>query len=539
MIHASSISSVQPPHTIRPVAPRDPRDTHNTMWLLLFGYMLMVGLYFIGRYAGRWAENDSAVLSDVIRNFISEGRLIPRNGPVYDNGYAYQVISSYIVAITGLDVGTLQQLIYPFLAAFIIFPAWVVFREITNSERGAAIATALLMVQPEFLFVILRSSHEKFTRLFLMLCLYFLVRSFKLIDRPWLLAAHVMLFYVCSYAMITCNSFLGNSFIGAVVASLVFGWLLSLRRSYLGTYNKRLTQRLLYASLASLGLAFLFSFYLYPPARETLILLQSLSQRIAALFLDVQTKPVNSYSQVIGGWASLPAYFIVSIANWLILAGSALIWFTQLWRWVVRRQAPQSQNAWLLMLLYAAFVIQGVASIVADASGFLANLQHRIFPSFSLLAVAVVGAFFAQWQPPRYRLFPVGVMVIFAIFSLLSVVKATNDPLVSNTWTFYHPAEINAVQWDTSHLTNEEVWTEFDERVATALITKGLDRAKSSVLRAGDLRATTRNAMVSSITRLRSVRSRLPIPVPRDALQIYDNGTAQVYHLRPLTPFQR
>ena len=142
---------------------------------------------------------------------------------IYSNGYAFQAISAFIMAITGLDLATLQQLVYPLVAALVVLPAWALYRELTGSARGATLASLLLFTQPEFLFVILRSSHEKFTRTFLLLCLFFLVRSFKMRDRPWLFAMHVGLFYLTAYAFIASNNLLAHSFIFAIAVALICG----------------------------------------------------------------------------------------------------------------------------------------------------------------------------------------------------------------------------------------------------------------------------------------------------------------------------
>jgi hypothetical protein len=45
--------------------------------------------------------------------------------------------------------------------------------------------------------------------------------------------------------------------------------------------------------------------------------------------------------------------------------------------------------------------------------------------------------------------------------------------------------------------------------------------------------------MISDVTRARSVRLGVPLPIESDSLLTYDNGQAQIYHLRPRTPYQR
>ncbi len=54
-----------------------------------------------------------------------------------------------------------------------------------------------------------------------------------------------------------------------------------------------------------------------------------------------------------------------------------------------------------------------------------------------------------------------------------------------------------------------------------------------------DREPETRDLLVSAIIRLRSQRMKEAIPVRPDDLITYDNGSAQIYHLRLRTPFQR
>jgi hypothetical protein len=512
-------------------------------WLaLLMTYMFLVGLYFVGRFSGRWAEGDSTIFTVIIQAFAQAGTLIPGNHQVYPNGFAYQAISTFVVAMTGLDPSTLQQHVYPLMACIVVLPAWIMYRELTGSARGATLTTVLLLIQPEFLFVILRSSHEKFSRTFLLVCLFLLVRSFKLRDRPWMLAVHIGLFYLVTFAFIGTNNLLAHSFIFALAVALLLGWVLERRKkSSLGVHTYIL-QRFFYATLICFGLVYLYMFAIYPPAIQDLFVLQNIWERVAALLLDVQTRPTNAYTQVAAGWISVRVYFIVSIANWIVLATSFVIWIRQGRRWLWKGEVPARQEAWLLWLFYAAFAFQGVLSAVADASGALSsNLQHRLFPSFSLIAVALVGTTLAEWRPRRLRI-PIwsGLSVGIFCIAILSVMKATNEPLLSNKWTFYRPSELAALGWGDAHLKSAAIWTEYDERLKVAYTTGWGESVNQNQLQYGaDVGSRTRNMVVSSVTRLRGVRLDVPLPVPPDAFQVYDNGEAQLYHLRPATPYQR
>jgi hypothetical protein len=499
--------------------------------------MLVIGVYFLVRYQGHWAESDSAAFTYYIREFAAQGKLIPIARDVYPNGYAYQAISTFVLALTGLDVAVLQQWIYPLMAALVVLPALMLYRELTGSDYGAALTTMLLFTQPEFLFVLLRSSHEKFTRALMMLCLFLLARSFKLGNRPRSWITYVVLYYLTAYALISSNNLLGNSFFFAVALAFLFGWLLTKYNPDLRQYE-HILKRLFYSTLVCFGLSYIFTYYVYaPPALHDLVILENIKDRIAALFLDVNTEPTNSYAQVPLAWINLKVYFLLSIANWILLGVSLLIWLKQGWNWVVKFREPKNSAAWFLWLLYAAFAVQGAFSILVDASGSLAsNLQHRIFPSFSMVAVAIVGQSLVAWRPQRFRrAISLGLTGVIFLISILSVLKATNEPLLSNKWAFYHPNEMAALRWGDKHLENVGIWTEYDERLNTAYQTLYGDASNNFLT---FVTPTTRNMLITKLTRLRSSRISQPLPVPPDALQVYDNGTAQLYHLRPRTPYQ-
>jgi len=506
------------------------------LWLGPLLFMVVVGIYFPMRYAGHWAESDSATFTYYIQSFIDQNRLIPKTGIIYPNGFAYQAISAFALSLTGLGVASLQQWVYPLLAALVVLPAWVLYRDLTGSNRAATLTTILLFTQPEFLFVILRSSHEKFTRTLMFICLFWLVRSLALRHQPKRLAVYIVLLYLTAFSMISSNNLLANSFIFAIATAMVIGLILEKRNPGLKEH-KYILKRLPFTTTICLGLVYIFTFYVYPPAQHDLVVFRTLLDRIAALFLDVQAQTTNAYAQVSQAWVSLPTYFIVSISNWIILFASFGIWLRQTYLWIWRSKTPKTQMAWILWLLYATFAVQGALSVISDASGALtSNLQHRIFSSFMMIAVAVVGMALADWHPPRYtKLISLGLTVGIFCISILSVMKATNEPLLSNKWTFYQPNELVALEWGDTHLKNAEIWTEFDERLIVAYYTLNGGSANDFTSNATE---RTRNRLVTTITRLRGYRIHQPLPVPPDAFTVYDNGMAQLYHLKPQTPYQ-
>jgi hypothetical protein len=512
------------------------------IWVGPVVYMLLVGTYFVARYGGYWAESDSSALTQAIHVFTENGRLIPDSGHIYANGYTYQSISAFLIAATGVDVLSLQQLVYPLLACLVALPAILLYREITQSLRGAVIGAFLLLAQPEFLFVILRSSHEKFTRALMLFCLFLLVRSINVSNQRGLLAVYVTLFYIGIFGVITSNTFIAHSFIFALAVALVMGLILRKIGIIESSTDNATLDRLPYVLLTSFAGVYLFIFYIYPPAMHQISVYESIWDQIAALFLNTEvSSPTNAYAVVSSGWTNLHVYLLLSAANWIVLGISFCIWAYQGVQWFWHRQKPKNQVPIIIWLMYAAFAAQGLISVLIDLSGALSsNAQQRLFPSISVFAVAIIANAIVNWHPRR-MVIPVrlGLTAIVCTVAVFSVLKATNEPAASHVWIYYKPAEIAAVAWSDSRLSHSKIWTDFDQRIAVAYHTERIESEAFNEIYGGPTPPTARMFVVTDVTRLRSVRLNRDIPVAVDANRIYDNGTAEVYRLRPETPYQR
>ncbi|MCB0231781.1 MAG: hypothetical protein KDH90_22105, partial [Anaerolineae bacterium] len=429
------------------------------------------------------------------------------------------------------------------LAVWLVIPAWLAYRELTGSTRGATLATVIILVQPEFLFSILRGSHEKFTRGLMFLALYLLVRSILARQVSSRFAGFLLAFYLAVYALITFNNLMAISFIAALGLALLLSlvvWQLVGRQSDDWTATRR---RLLYTIGISLTLAFIFTFYAYPPARSSLRIVESIWDQLALLFLDVERTASNPYQTVTTAWTSLPVYLIVSIANWLLLVLSFVLWSTQTFSWWRNRTWPEEPRAILLWSLYGAFGFLGAVSIAVDVSGALAsNLQHRIFPSFAMIAAPLVAAWFVRRQAlqPMTRRLAYGALAVgIAVLGVVAVVKATNEPSLSNKWNYYAPAEFTALDWTRTTNPDTATWTSFDERLRAAIGICCAWEADGTRLDSFQPDPGTRTFLISDVIRARSQRLNFPLPIEGDSLRVYDDGAAEIYRLRPRTPFQK
>ena len=505
--------------------------------LLVIVSALCLALYPLVRYGGYWGETDTSTFTWVSTNIQNTKQLVPAEN-VYPNGYGYQALLLFFSSMSGLAITDLQIYASPLLFLWLVVPAWLLYRELTDSDTVALLATVMLFVQPEFLFPTLRGTHEKFTRGLMLLCMYVFVKSLRERGNIARFTGFVLTFYLCIYSVIAFNNLFATSFMMALGLSLL---LISffMRKSSIISPEPVLT-RLYYVILISVILAVIFTFYAYAPASHSLQLFQSVWERIVVLFLNIDAPAFNPYTTVDSAWVNLPTYFVLSIADWLLLGTSACIWLWQSTRWWFRKWEPEAMHELMLWSLYGAFSILGAISIVVDFSGAISgNLQHRVFPSFVMVAAPVVAVWLANRETLKSnRLSQVLLSALIAFLAVVSISKATNEPLFSNKWIFVSPDELQAVQWAGAFLPDRTLWTGYDERVSVSVIMRNGELLENVNLTNSSTSESANDVLVSEIILRRGERLRRTPPLEFDSFITYDNGTTQIYHQRPQSPYQ-
>jgi hypothetical protein len=520
--------------------------------LLPLATALAVAAYYVVRPDGRWSENDTVVLSDAIAWMVRSQQLIPTPGFVYPHGYAFQVVATFVLAYTGLHISTFQQLVAPLLSALLIAPLAVgAYRELTGGLRAGVLATMLLLVAPEFLFVTLRGSHEKVSRALMLLALWLIARGLRLATDRRQYAVHVVLFCAATYGVIAGNTLFATSFVLAFAAAIPVSWLLSRWWDAPARHMAdMIALNLVLPTVCVVGLNVLFNNVIYPPASSDINVYQEILDKVTHLVHQTQQgeQPAGAPYQVVqASWISPTAYFAVSLGDWLLIGSSLAYWAWDGWHWIVRRRDPPSQAAWLLWVLYAAFALQGAAAIVSDFSGALAqNLQYRAFQSFTLVAVALLarGLLGTLASGPGWVRY--GVAALVAALACLGALKSSNEPLLSNKWMFYTQPEVQALRWADANARGASIWTEVDERLTAGYqlgVTMDIpplernpngNQVGDYILPPGD-----RDFVVSDVTRVRAQRLGYTLLPPTVQLRTYDNGSTQIYSQLRQSPYER
>jgi len=516
--------------------------------LLLTSLALIIVAFLLVRYQGYYVEQDTAETTRVIAAVADAGTVIPSSDthPVYPSGFAFQSVNVFLMEMSGLSVQQLQSWGWPFMLPFTILMAYLAFREMTRDDQAAALAALLLCLQPDFLFTTLRGSHEKLTYSLVLAGLLLLFRAFCYRQPAAVFARYVFLLYVVFAALVATNSTFG----GALVAGLLMSAAGGLGMARLSTPEtadeRRLFLRLAFVAGSSALLLGIELFYLYPPSGQILDQLGAGLQRIVGLFRHLGTSE-HPYAGIALNWRSPWIYLLLNAFDWCVLALSGVVWLAQARRLLRGGWAAVPDVLRLRWLLFGALALEVGFGVVADYSGVLgSNLQLRLLPIFMFAALPTVSG--ALVGLPR-RLPAValtgpamraGLAAAVTCLAAMGALKATNEPILSNKWTFYSAPEAQALDWLPRYLPNGAVWTDVDERLREAYLFRWpLDESGGSRFALGQPSADVPVIMISSITRERLARLHQLLPDVLHTELIYDNGDVQIYHRVPRTPLQR
>ncbi len=526
---------------------------NNIILLAIVGYATFCHAYLIFRFDGNWAEGDTALVTRSIEYIQQAGEIVPeQSGPIYENGISYALVSIFLVEGMGIKLQTHQLLVAPLLSALpISLLLFVLYRKVTNNTLLALLGVFQLYLQPDFLWVTWRGSHEKLLWTLTPLVFYLLILGGQRSKRIQTTLMHIVLAYIAIFALISTNTFFGSSFIFSVAFAFVLGhiFLRFLRGRGTGTgFSVKLHQidRLLYIVSASTVLLYLLIFYLYTPSLALISNVQNITEKVILLLLNVESGS-NPYEYVYTAWTNPAVYLLLNSYTWFIFIISGITWIGYALHFLRNREALLNTRFALLFiwLMYPAFALQLIASMYVDRAGVLGgNFQVRLFAPVVIVAMPLatmgINWVLGQIRIKRLRLAAIAVMMVAASwFSLAALIKATNEPVLSNNWVFYSSSEKYAGDWLVNHGRAATVWTGMDARLWSAMDFYYWSSSGTSLQFDGGIPATeARYYIFSEIEQMKHVRLGLEWPYLHDENLVYDNQYVQTYFRRPRTPFQ-
>jgi len=516
---------------------REPTSLHL---LLLAGYVFLAAGYIGARFLWNWTSTDDARLTVAAEYVYAEGTIVPTE--TYPFGYAYPALNAFLSHLTGLSVRTLQVFVQPFLVVLLVPLAFAAYRNLTGDPATGVLASLMLFLQPEFLFEAARSSHAKLTWAMALGLLYALAASFRCAEAGKPIGRWVVLSYLFAFGLTTSSAFFASSYLFAIACAFG-GWLLWRRWGHRQARRGAPLTRLLYVVLSCSVLLYVVIYHIYPPAGGQLSILRSIVDQVAMLLLGVE-EATNPYRYVQVAWVSEQVYILLTLFNWTVLALSFFHWTLQAKRMAEGRDELPA-NRLFLWLLYGGFGLFLAISVVLDLSGALsANMQVRAFPHLMVVAIplaaeALTGMVRRAGRSVARALLSGGLVLAVMGFSLASLLKVTNEPLLSYNWVFYADPERQAVEWLGQYGEGAQVWTGVDERLVA--LAEASDLWKARRLKAKGGRPTDRTVyfILSETMTLRAWRTGMELPEVFPYNRIYDNHFAAVYRPRASSPYGR
>ncbi|MEO8272959.1 MAG: hypothetical protein ABI620_02680, partial [Chloroflexota bacterium] len=404
-----------------------------------------------------------------------------------------------------------------------------------GSGRIASLAVLILLLVPEHEFAILRASHERLDRAFLMTALWLLLRAARARDYRFSGGVHLALVLVMAWGLIATNALFGMSLVAALLSALALSWVAAKVVPSVRVEASAATRMLLWPTVGASVLLIVFVMFVYPPIQPTLRELASIPARLIDLILN-GGGGFNPYAGILAAWVSPLTYLLLSLIDFVLLVGSVAVWATLGWRWL-RGRTPASLGSWMLWVFFAAFSVQGAASILSDRTGSLAaNVQYRAFAVFAVIAVPMLATALGRLQMPHGRLRPVVAAVVALAVTgatVTALLKSTLDPDVSNKWIFYTQPELEGEIWMSTSLPGQRTWVGPDDRLLAAyeMAVGGLSHADVWDLDAPD--PGTSYYLRSDVVVEQSERLGQALPDLTGTGVVYDNGAVQIHRDDP------
>lgn len=503
--------------------------------LLVFG--LGLGVFVVTRYQGLWTEGDTARITQAILATIDQATITPERFG-YQHGFGYQSAVAALYHLTGVSPATLQKQVLPLLGpASLALMAFPLYLRLTGRASIAGLASLFLVVHGDLLFVTTRGSHEKLIWPLILAALFLLVRSVS----PEVTRGRIPLvltFYLVIFVLVATNVFFASSFLAAIAISALIS---------LFAFRNRSSQSGRQGIIAVLGglVVFLFLAYLYPPAQRSVLEMETITERLSSFLLGFEPQ-TNPYSYIAQTWVRPWVFPAISVTTWIVVLFSVAQWLRAA-RDLVGGRDELELDRHLDWMLYAGFSLQLGAAVIMDFAGVLGtNLQLRLFPGFLLMAAplaarAGLDGYRSMDANTRSRvLAPIIASVLFLWMAIAGPLKATNEPQLSNKWTYFLPAEAKALAWTVRYTQFAHIWTGADERLTTLgpqIIALPEPREPSF---GGFLKEEhERYALLSDEEAARIWRAGLLPPDVAMWNLLYHNGGARIMKDTPSTPFQQ
>ena len=549
--------------------------------IVLYGFFTHIYVYF--RYSGLVADSDVGGITKTIQALQNQGTIF--NDYQYSNGFGLQIIVASLSNITGLTIQ--RVLILPTGFLFII-TAYLLFVELIKSRRIALLSSFLLCLQPDLLFITSRGSHERYTFFLFLAAFLMLVRLSRSSRDNTKFSLYLALFLLTIFSLATLNSWI--TMIAIFLVVLASAICLVLHK--LGRMASLSSSKIWLATILCIPLYYLITSYVYPTSglmqREIVsqwkrVLISTNGGLIVPIALGLAFLMTISLffrfqvAKLLGNWtlgsfqkmrvhrgfqlllygiiallllAYILGVYIFSVSSGVLCFPPKTWLFLTLFNWIIipfsgvgainilrernrdRASFPISYS--MLLSLYLSSFLLLLLAIFVDRvikAGAGQNYELRVFPYFMAFAILLASVTiskrlhrFGKWQ----RITKIGLVILVVILSANSLLKSTNDPIVSDKWIFYSQGEKIAMDWlESTFVGKATLWAGLDRRIRSAFYYNssfpGVHKVKFTDLEGG------KYYFISDTIRKRAERFGFSLSFVERYDQVYDNGKVQLH----------
>ena len=505
---------------------------------------IVTALYWIVRYGQHWLEDDTARITAGILAVFQSGQLAPESGRIYANGFLYPVYGTFLAHLADITIIDLQIWGFIPLTVALTVVIFVFYKRILNNPVAAAAATVMINLQADFIFTSSRGTHEKIV--YMLVCVSLIAITFSTMKARAVSQriAFATVYYLSAFALSTTNVFFASTFTVMMIAVFLTWYVLA-------TYtnkNKRLAIQLAYIASVSFIFVYLITFIIYPPAINVALVGVDLVGRVGKFLLSYQPQE-TVYQAADQAWIFPRAWLFLRLFDLSLMALAAFGWL-DLARKVIKQRDGKgdlpTKYFWLLSL-FPAFAIQNFLALLSDLTGSasdISNLQIRLAPLTAFVAAPLAIHTLQQlWarrprQQNQRRLATSSMALVMVVFLSMVLIKSTSEPMLSNTWLFYTPAEATGVSWLDEHIvlpfseevgSTSHVWAGSNFRVGRLWLNNYWNKTKGQIPVTSSSTEPYQFIFLSSTIRQLAARQHKPLPNILPALRVYDNGDTRIY----------
>jgi hypothetical protein len=401
------------------------------------------------------------------------------------------------------------------------------FRLMFRDGKMWASTALLLLLQPEFILVTSRGTHEKATITLVIVILMLIVKH--MLDRnrdPLRIPTSTTIILATLIpTLVFLNCFFAFMFFVAITIAFVI----------IGRKTRTVDAHKLLFFPAYGFLIFALFLVLYNPAASLIETAATFWDRLV-LIMSGEVSPESPYAPVGTAWTSGIAWAVTNLLTFFLIASSAAYAISS---FLKKLKNPVDMTIVPIYIGASTILLAGIILDLIGGSG-IANLQLRWLPFWTIFAAPLAVTFLSRgrWHPARgIRMVNPGRLIVVSLVIVtvipVCLMRATLDPSISNNYIFYSDTEETLVDWAAENLEGE-CWGGLHYRIGSIFVFKhGYPQSANLKFMTAENPYEMDAAIDTALDRDLAGRMGLPAITLSSWNKINDGGTAAIYQSIP------